>query len=112
CSPDTVDCYNPKVLQATMGSIARVGVRYTELAEYLKKSPRPVFAAYTDGNALQGKECPDRGLWLMGNEAHGISPERQGSIGQRISIPQFGAQSAESLNVATATAILLHEIRR
>src|SRR5690606_31299990 len=46
CSPDTVDCYNPKVLQATMGSIARVGVRYTELAEYLKKSPLPVFAAY------------------------------------------------------------------
>ncbi len=112
CSPDTVDCYNPKVLQATMGSIARVGIRYTDLAEYLDRTPLPVFAAYMDGIPVQGKEFPKRGLLLMGNEAHGISPDLQRSIQQRITIPQFGGQSAESLNVATATAILLHEIRR
>ena len=112
CSPDTVDCYNPKVLQATMGSIARVGVRYTDLAEFLDKSPLPVFAAVMDGNPVQGREFPERGVLLMGNEAHGISPELQASIGERITIPQYGRQSAESLNVATATAILLHEIRR
>lgn len=112
CSPDTVDCYNPKVLQATMGSIARVAVRYTDLAEYLDKSPLPVFAAFMEGDAVQGAKLPERGLLLMGNEAHGISHGLKEHIGQRISIPQYGGQSAESLNVATATAILLHEIRR
>lgn len=112
CSPDTVDCYNPKVLQATMGSIARVQVRYRELAAYLGDTERPVYGAFMDGEAVPGTDLPQKGVLVMGNEAHGISQGLQPWIGERISIPQFGGRTAESLNVATATAILLAEIRR
>jgi len=112
CSMDTVDCYNPKVLQATMGSIARVGIRYVDLAAYLKDVELPIYGAFMDGENIHGTPLPGEGILLMGNEAHGISKELQAWIGERISIPQYGRPTAESLNVATATAILLNEIRR
>ncbi len=112
CSEETVDCYNPKVLQATMGSIARVKVVYVALPEFLSASGKPVFGAYMDGEDVQNTQWPEAGILVMGNEAHGISEEAGRHIGSKVSVPQFGKASAESLNVATATAILLHELRR
>ncbi|WP_108424257.1 TrmH family RNA methyltransferase [Flagellimonas amoyensis] len=112
CSEDTVDCYNPKVLQATMGSIARVNIVYTPLHEFLKSADQPVLGAFMDGEPVYGKSLPSKGILVMGNEANGISDEVGALVTERISIPQFGGDTAESLNVATATAILLNEIRR
>ncbi|WP_431163140.1 TrmH family RNA methyltransferase [Flagellimonas beolgyonensis] len=112
CSLDTVDCYNPKVLQATMGSIARVQILYTDLKTYLLDTERPIFGAFMDGASVYTEMLPKKGILVMGNEANGISEAVEGFITKRIAIPQFGNQSTESLNVATATAILLSEIRR
>lgn len=112
CSPDTVDCYNPKVLQATMGSIARVQVVYTQLDAFLENSGQPIFGAFMDGASVYTEKLPKKGILVMGNEANGISKTVETWVTKRIAIPQFGNQSTESLNVATATAILLSEIRR
>jgi len=112
CSQDTVDCYNPKVLQATMGSIARVYVSYVDLKEYLNQTDLPIYGAFMDGESVYGSEFGKKGILVMGNEANGISKEVNNFVTKRISIPQFGAPTTESLNVATATAILLNEIRR
>jgi len=112
CSEDTVDCFNPKVLQATMGSIARVNILYMDLPTFITKSELPVFGAFMDGTSIYTQKMPEKGLLVMGNEANGISKEISDLVTERISIPQFGASTAESLNVATATAILLNEIRR
>ncbi|WP_396590472.1 TrmH family RNA methyltransferase [Allomuricauda sp. R78024] len=112
CSMDTVDCYNPKVLQATMGSITRVNVVYTDLLEYLKKSSLSIFGTFMNGDTVYQKELPEAGIMIMGNEANGISKEICDVVTEKIAIPQFGSKTTESLNVATATAILLNEIRR
>lgn len=112
CSPDTVDCYNPKVLQATMGSIARVQVYYEDLGLFLRGCDAPVFGAFMEGKSVFQHELPKHGILVMGNEANGISKAIEAKIDMKMGIPQFGGSSAESLNVATATAILLNEIRR
>lgn len=119
CSQTTVDCYNPKTLQATMGSIARVQVGYTDLEDFLgnnelpvRQAGLPVFGAFMEGEKVYRTQLPEMGILVMGNEANGISPEVEALISEKISIPQFGEPSTESLNVATATAILLNEIRR
>ncbi|MEO9512778.1 MAG: RNA methyltransferase [Flavobacteriaceae bacterium] len=112
CSLDTVDCYNPKVLQATMGSIARVNIVYTDLEEFLTNADTPVYGAFMDGDVVYDKKLPKSGILVMGNEANGISAEINSKIKNRIAIPQFGSATTESLNVATATGILLNEIRR
>ncbi len=112
CSTTTVDCYNPKVLQATMGSIARVQVGYTDLVEFLGKTDLPIFGSFMEGQPVQKMKIPERGILVMGNEANGISSGVQALVSEKISIPQFGKETADSLNVATATAILLNEIRR
>lgn len=112
CSPDTVDCYNPKVLQATMGSIARVNLVYTDLERLLEEARMPVYGAFMSGASVYGETLPARGFLVMGNEAHGISPAIETYIQRSIGIPRYGASGAESLNVAMASAILLNEIRR
>ncbi len=112
CSANTVDCYNPKTLQATMGSIARVQVVYTDLVGFLGKTDLPIFGAFMEGQPVYKTQLPEKGILVMGNEANGISPEVQAAVSEKISIPQFRGNSTESLNVATATAILLSEIRR
>jgi TrmH family RNA methyltransferase len=113
CSEDTADCYNPKVVQATMGSIARVQVSYCNLSEYILNSELPVFGACMDGTDVYTKRWPAEGIIVMGNEANGISDAVLGALDEQITIPQFGKrQETESLNVATATAILLSEFRR
>lgn len=112
CSLNTVDCFNPKTLQATMGSISRVNVGYTNLPDFLNKVNVPIYGAFMDGETVYEVELPSTGILVMGNEAKGISAEVKAFVSQNISIPQFGKQITESLNVATASAILLNEIRR
>lgn len=113
CNLETVDCYNPKVIQATMGSITRVNVSYVNLENYLNEIKAPVFGAFMDGDNVYKTNLPTTGILVLGNEANGISPEIEALITNRIAIPRFGAlQATESLNVATATAILLSEFKR
>jgi len=113
CSEDTVDCFNPKVVQASMGSLARINVLYTGLAKHLETSRLPVFGAFMDGENVYNSELPEQGILVMGNEANGISEEITPLITRKISIPRFGeTQETESLNVATASAILISEFKR
>ena len=113
CSKATVDCFNPKVIQATMGSITRVNISYVDLKIFLNETNVPVFGAFMDGNVVYTKQLPEQGVLVMGNEANGVSKEVEALITDKITIPRFGdLQATESLNVATATAILLSEFRR
>lgn len=113
CSNTTVDCYNPKVVQATMGSLTRVNIVYQDLDAFLKDSKVPKFGAFMDGETVYESTLPEKGILIMGNEANGISANIEAYIENRISIPSFSThQSTESLNVATATAILLSEFKR
>ena len=113
CSHKTVDCYNPKVVQATMGSLTRVKIVYTDLSAYLKTINLPVFGAFMDGKNVYQTNLPKAGILVLGNEANGISSIIETCVTDKISIPRFGdLQATESLNVATAGAILLSEFRR
>ncbi len=115
CSEQTVDCYNPKVIQATMGSITRVNISYVDLKEFLstQRSNTQIFGTFMNGNIIYEEKLPKNAVIIMGNEANGISTDIEDGIDQRITIPQFGLlQRTESLNVATATAIVLSEFRR
>jgi len=112
CSNDTVDCYNPKVLQATMGSITRVYINYTNMVSFLKKTDLPVYGTFIDGKNVIKCQLPKKGVLVMGNEGKGISKAISKLCEERLTILQFGKKTTESLNVATATAILLQEIRR
>lgn len=110
CSEDTVDVYNPKVVQATMGSLARVNVHYANLEEVLPQAGLPIFGAMLDGENIYNSNFGTEGLLIMGNEGNGISPAIERLITTKITIPRAG--KAESLNVAIATAILCSEIKR
>ena len=110
CSQQTVDCYNPKVIQASMGAIFRISVHYTDLADYLQEQSLPVYAALLEGENYSKTAYGTEGILLMGNEGQGISTELLPLVSKAVTIPGKGA--AESLNVATATAILLAEIHR
>ncbi len=115
CSLQTVDCYNPKVIQATMGSITRVNITYTDLQQYLKieSSSSNVFGTFMGGENIFSLKLPEKGIVVMGNEANGISATIENLVSQKLAIPQFGQiQKTESLNVATATAIVLTEFKR
>ncbi|MCG9972178.1 TrmH family RNA methyltransferase [Christiangramia crocea] len=114
CSEDTVDCYNPKVVQASMGSLTRVKVNYTQLPDFLKENREiPLYGAMLDGDNIYECNLPDSAFIVMGNEAKGVSEEIEKLLTHRINIPQFGKnKDTESLNVATATAIILSEFRR
>ena len=113
CSEDTADCFNPKVVQATMGSLARVQINYLSLLEFFKKTDLPIYGGFMDGKNVYAEQLPKDGIVVLGNEANGISEEIIQKITHKITIPRFGnLQKTESLNVATATAILLSEFRR
>ncbi|WP_335966055.1 RNA methyltransferase [Galbibacter sp. PAP.153] len=113
CSANTVDCYNPKVIQASMGSLTRVNIIYLDLEHYLKETQKPVFCATMEGMNIYKTEVGNNAILIMGNEANGISPSILSLVSKQVSIPRFGKlQATESLNVATATAILLSEFKR
>lgn len=110
CSNETVDCYNPKVIQASMGAIFRVSVVYTDIAKFLSESKQPVYAAVMEGENYSTIDYANNGILVFGNEGNGISDEVLSLVSTRITIPRIG--QAESLNVATAAAIVLGEVFR
>ena len=113
CSYETVDCFNPKVIQATMGSISRVNITYLNLPEFLKENRLISFGTFMDGESIYSKTLPKKGALILGNEANGISEEIENLVTEKLSIPRFGnLRATESLNVATATAIFLSEFKR
>lgn len=113
CSHSTVDCYNSKVVQATMGSLTRVNINYLDLNFFLKQSKLQKFGAFMDANNVYEERLPEKGILILGNEANGISSSIEKLTNLKITIPRFGnLQETESLNVATATAILLSEFKR
>jgi TrmH family RNA methyltransferase len=113
CSEESVDVYNPKVVQATMGSISRVNVVYGNLEQFITDAKLPVFGTFMDGATIYKEKLPTEGIIVMGNEANGISKPIENLVSKRIAIPRFGdLQATESLNVATATAIILSEFKR
>ena len=113
CSEATVDCFNPKVIQATMGSITRVNISYVNLEHFLRYCDTNIYGAFMDGENVYTLNLPDQGVLVLGNEANGISKAIETCVTSKISIPRFGdLKATESLNVATATAILLSEFKR
>lgn len=116
CSDDTADVYNPKVVQATMGSIARVKVAYGDLLSMISSLPPevPVYGTLLDGEDIYQQQLANQGIIVMGNEGKGISPALAKRVNHRLLIPNFpeGRPTADSLNVAIATAITCAEFRR
>ena len=110
CSIGTVDAYNPKVVQATMGSLARLQIHYTDLTDFIPATGLKVYGALLNGQSIYQTVWANEGLIIMGNEGNGISDEIIALIDQAITIPRIG--QAESLNVAVATTIFCSEISR
>ncbi len=108
CSKGTVDCYNPKVVQSAMGSLFKLDIKYLDLATYLADIDTPIYGAYMNGVDVKGQEFPKKAHLIMGNEANGISESISKYITNKVSIKNIGGNT-ESLNVAVATSILLHE---
>lgn len=110
CSKETVDSYNPKVIQSTMGSFIRVQINYTDLEKFFETYSHPILGTFMDGENLYKTSLPENAVLLMGNEANGISEKLESFVTQRLSIPRMGKlQQTESLNVAMATSIILGE---
>ena len=109
CSNNTVDVYNPKVVQCTMGSIFRVKIIYTDLAKYLKNVKSVIYGTLFDGNNIKEVDFKDDVHIVMGNESNGISKEISNLLSEKIKI-NSKCSKADSLNVAVATSILLYEI--
>ena len=116
CSNATADAYSPKVVQSTMGSIARVSLHYTDLPLLFRQMDGivPVYGTFLDGTNLYEEAQLSNGVIVMGNEGNGISPEVEACVSKRLLIPSYpdGRPTAESLNVAVATAITCAEFRR
>ena len=114
CSPDTADVYNPKVVQATMGSLAHVSMTYCDLVPLLSKADVPIYGTLLDGQDIYQQPLSENGIIVMGNEGNGISPEVRQLVTNKLLIPNFNqnTETAESLNVAIATAITLSEFKR
>lgn len=114
CSPDTADVYNPKVVQATMGSLAHVSITYCDLVPLLREANVPVYGTLLDGQDIYQQPLSAEGIIVMGNEGNGISPEVRQLVTNKLLISNFNnnTETAESLNVAIATAITCSEFRR
>ncbi len=114
-SHDTVDVYNPKVVQSTMGAISRVKVHYVDLPEWLDShSSLPIYGTFLNGNNIYSSHLTSHGIIVMGNEGKGISDAVASKVNQRLLIPSYPPESntSESLNVGMATAITIAEFRR
>jgi TrmH family RNA methyltransferase len=109
-SEDSVDAFNPKVVQSTMGSITRVNVYYTNLATFLKEARVPVFGALLEGRSVYAVPAPEKGILMIGNESKGIHKELLSLISHPVSIPRIG--EAESLNAAVAAGIILSHLKK
>ncbi len=115
CSQGTVDVYNPKTVQATMGALARVKLHYCHLPAFIESlKDVPVYGTFLDGENMYGKDLSAHGLIVMGNEGNGISDEVAQLVNERLYIPNYPPQreTSESLNVAIATSVICAEFRR
>ena len=115
CSEDTADCFNPKVVQATMGAILRVRVHYTNLAKWLSEQrDTKIYGTFLEGENIYNAELDKSGVIVMGNEGQGISAEVAKCVSHKLLIPPYPADrcGSESLNVAVATAVICSEFRR
>ncbi len=117
CSPNTVDVYNPKVIQATMGAIARVNIIYTPLLPLIEEyqhSDFPVYGTFLDGENIYQSQLQNKGFIVMGNEGKGVSDAIARQVSHRLFIPNYpaGQATSESLNVAVAAAVVCSEFRR
>ena len=115
CSQGTVDVYNPKTIQATMGALARVKLHYCHLPSFIASlKDTPVYGTFLDGENMYGKNLSEHGLIVMGNEGSGISDEVGKLVNERLYIPNYPPQreTSESLNVAIATSVICAEFRR
>lgn len=116
CSLNTADVFNPKAVQATMGALGRVKLRYITLPSLIEglKSKTPVYGTFLNGDNIYDQELTTNGLIVMGNEGNGVSPEVERLITRRLYIPNYPSdrETSESLNVAVATAIVCAEFRR
>lgn len=110
CSINTVDAFNPKVVQATMGSLSRVKVYYTDIEKLINDNEFKTFGALLDGESIYDTDFGNEGLIIMGNEGNGIRPALRSKIDKAVTIPRIG--QAESLNVAVATTIFCSELAR
>jgi TrmH family RNA methyltransferase len=109
CSPDSVDVYNPKVINATMGSFLRVNVYYAPLTDFLKNTKLPCISAELGGTSMYQFNFPESGILILGNESKGVSAEVSALAQFKVAIPRYGG--AESLNVGMAAAVLLSSWR-
>ena len=109
CSRDTASCYNPKVVQASMGAVFRTRVEYVDLAEWLAASGLPVYGASLQGRPFTELEKPARGVLVIGNESAGISEAVMRQVTHPVLIPNVGG-TAESLNASVAAGILMCEL--
>ena len=115
CSEDTADCFNPKVVQATMGAILRVRVHYTNLAKWLEEQRGvKVYGTFLEGENIYSMALDKNGVIVMGNEGQGVSSEVAAKVSHKLLIPPYPADrcGSESLNVAVATAVICSEFRR
>jgi len=117
CSPDTADIFNPKVIQASMGSFARVNAIYTpfaQLAEIATQSQAEVMGTFMDGENIYNTQLPEKAVVILGNEGKGISPEVAAKVERKLSIPRFHNENKgpESLNVGVTAAIICSEFKR
>lgn len=115
CSEDSADCFNPKVVQATMGAILRVKVHYTNLVEWLNNQHNTkIYGTFLEGENIYSAELDKSGVIVMGNEGQGISAEVAATVSHKLLIPPYPADrcGSESLNVAVATAVICSEFRR
>ena len=110
CSHQTVDVYNPKVVQATMGSLPRINAHYVDLDDVLSSVNVPVFGALLEGDSIYNTDFGQEGVLILGNEGNGISENLKKYITKKVMIPRFG--NAESLNVAISAAIFCSEMKR
>jgi len=110
CSEDCVEAYNPKVVQATMGSLSRMKIRYGDLSSLLKYSDVPVFGAMLNGTSITTIDFGTEGIIVLGNEGNGVSEAVANKISHRVTIPGLG--KAESLNVAVSASLFCYELKR
>jgi len=114
CSKDTVDAFNPKTVQATMGAIGRVKLIYTDLESFIPQTGLSVFGTFLEGDIIYNCQLPKEAIVVMGNEGNGISRSIESLINKKLFIPDYplGKTGSESLNVSVATAIICSEFRR
>jgi TrmH family RNA methyltransferase len=112
CSPDTVDVYNPKVVQASMGSLTRVSVYYEPIIPLINGLKVPIYGTFMEGTSIQKIAFKTAGIIVFGNEGNGISTELSKHITDKVTIQAHASSAAESLNVANAAAIVFYEMRR